>query len=446
MAPSSEAGGMDRLNRRDLLGAGMAAGAAAWTLAGRAEAATQLRSPLSAGAAPTDRDYWRGIAAQYDLPPDVVQLENGNWGMMARPVVKAYERKIEMVNTATSLYSRRGFGPDFTKVRDRAARMMGVATDEIAFTRGATEALETLIGGYNRLRPGDQILYSDLDYDSTQAGFRWLARKRGVELVTFQIPEPATWQGLIDAYARVLDQHPKVRLMLLTHVGHRTGLVMPVREIIALAKARGVDVILDSAHAWGQLDFDVGALGADFVGLTCQKWMGAPIGVGIMYVRKERLDTIDVNIGVEGEEGPDSINRRIHTGTSNYAAFLAAGDAFDFHEAIGAKPKEARLRYLRDRWAETFRDDAVIEILTPSDPRLTGALTSFRLRGQTSVAQNKALAAELLDRFRIFTVQRDGVASGSCVRVTPGIFTSEDDVDRLIAALKIVSREGKLRA
>ena len=106
MAPSSEAGGMDRLNRRDLLGAGMAAGAAAWTLAGRAEAATQPRSPLSAGAAPTDRDYWRGIAAQYDLPPDVVQLENGNWGMMARPVVKAYERKIEMVNTATSLPCR----------------------------------------------------------------------------------------------------------------------------------------------------------------------------------------------------------------------------------------------------------------------------------------------------------------------------------------------------
>jgi len=441
---------MDKLSRRALIGAGVAA--TAWVAAGEAGAATAaapapmplappMPQPPAGGAAVDDRAYWRGIAAQYDLPPDIVQLENGNWGAMARPVVQAYARKIEMVNTATSFYSRRGAGADFVRIRDRAAKIMGVDTDEIVFTRGATESLETLIGGYNRLRPGDQILYNDLDYDSTQAGFRWLAKHRGVELVTFAMPEPATYQGIIDAYARALEAHPKVRLMLLTHVGHRTGLVMPVKEIAALAKAHGVDVILDSAHAWGQLDFEVGALGVDFVGLTCQKWMGAPLGVGIMYVRKSRLDAIDVNIGEEGEEGPDGINRRVHTGTSNFAGFLAVEDAFDFHEGIGIKAKEARLRHLRDRWAEAFRNDPQIEILTPTDPRLTCAITSFRLRGRTSVAQNKALAAELLDRFRIFTVQRDGIASGSCVRVTPGVFTSEDDVDRLVAALKIVSRE-----
>jgi selenocysteine lyase/cysteine desulfurase len=215
---------------------------------------------------------------------------------------------------------------------------------------------------------------------------------------------------------------------------------MPVKEIVALAKARGVDVILDSAHAWGQLDFDLASLGADFVGLTCQKWIGAPIGVGIVYIRKGRLDAIDTSMGTEGEAG-GGIDRRIHTGTSNYAGFLAVADALDFHEGIGIRAKEARLRYLRDRWAEAFRDDKRIEILTPSDPRLTCALTSFRLRGETSVAQNKALAARLFDRFRIFTVDRDGAASGSCVRVTPGVFTAEGDVDRLVAALKIMSRE-----
>lgn len=412
-----------------------AAAAGAWASAAKGRASA-LPSP---GAPPADEAYWRGIAGLYDLPSGVIQLENGNWGMMARPVAQAYERRTGMVNTATSLYARGQAGPDILAVRQRVAAMLGVQPDEIAFTRGATESLLTLIGGYNRLRPGDEILFADLDYDSMQAGFRWLQGKRGVGLVTFAIPEPATHQGLIDAYARMLDAHPKIRLMLLTHVGHRTGLVMPVQAIMALAKARGVDVILDSAHAWGQLDFDLGALGADFAGLTCQKWIGSPMGVGLVYIRKDRLDAIDPAIGAEEGGG---ILSRVHTGTANIAAFLALADALDFHEAIGIRAKEARLRHLRDRWAEHFRDDARIEILTPSDPRLTCALTSFRLPGRTSAADNKALAARLFDRFGIFTVHREGVANGACVRVTPGLFTGTDEIDRLVAALEVLVRGG----
>jgi isopenicillin-N epimerase len=417
---------MGGFSRREMIGA-MSAGAA---LGGGAAQAV-----VPPGAAPTDTAYWRGIAAHYDLPPGVIQLENGNWGMMARPVAEAYVRKLEMVNSATSLYSRGAFVPDLMALRNRVAAMLRVEPDEIGFTRGATESLMTLIGGYNRLRPGDQILSADLDYDSMQAGFRWLRDRRGVELIHFAIPEPATHQGLIDAYAAMLEAHPKIRLMLLTHVGHRTGLVMPVKEIVALARARGVDVILDSAHAWGQLDFDLASLDADFVGLTCQKWIGAPLGVGLLYIRKSRLDAIDPAMGSEGGAAEGTASR-IHTGTANYAGFLALADALDFHEAIGIRAKEARLRYLRDRWAETVRDDPKIEVLTPADPRLTCALTSFRLRGVTGSAQNKALAARLFAQFRIFTVHRDGVAKGSCVRVTPGVFTSTDDVDRLVAAMR----------
>jgi selenocysteine lyase/cysteine desulfurase len=413
------------------------AAAGAWAVAAKG-GAPALPSP---GGLPGDEAYWRGIAGQYDLPPGVIQLENGNWGMMACPVAQAYERRTEMVNSATSLYSRSQAGPDIMAVRGRAAAMLGVQPDELAFTRGATESLLTLIGGYNRLRPGDEILFADLDYDSMQAGFRWLKDKRGVGLVTFAIPEPATYQGLIDAYARMLDAHPKIRLMLLTHVGHRTGLVMPVKDILALAKSRGVDVILDSAHAWGQLDFDLGALGADFVGLTCQKWIGAPMGVGLVYIRKDRLDAIDPAMGAE-DDGRGGILSRVHTGTANFAAFLALADALDFHEAIGIRAKEARLRHLRDRWAEHFRDDARIEILTPSDPRLTCALTAFRLPGRISSVDNKALAARLFEQSRIFTVPRDGVAKGACVRVTPGLFTGTDEIDHLIAALGVLLRTG----
>jgi isopenicillin-N epimerase len=198
-------------------------------------------------------------------------------------------------------------------------------------------------------------------------------------------------------------------------------------------------VIVDSAHAWGQLDFKVGDLGADFVGFTCQKWIGAPLGVGVAYIKRDRLEAIDLSMG-EDPGGRDTTQQRIHTGTTDMAALLTVGDALDFHQRIGARAKEARLRHLRDRWAEQVRGQVGIEVLTPSDPRMTCALTSFRLAGRTSGADNRALAKRLLDQFGIFTVDRDGPAQGACIRVTPGIFTSVDDVDRLVGALRTIGR------
>lgn len=427
------------LDRRALMAGAMTAGIAGTFLPASAGAATSLaRADIRAD----DNAYWAKVAAQFDVTPDVVQLENGNWGSMARPVEQAYQRHLHKVNSANSFYARRGLWGDLMPVRARAAALLGVAPEEIAFTRGATEALQTLIAGYNRLRPGDQVLYSDLDYDSTQAAFRWLKQRRGADLVTIAVPEPATYQSPIDTYAAALDAHPKVRLILLTHVGHRTGLVMPVKEIIALARSRGVDVILDSAHAWGQLDFKLDEIGSDFTGLTCQKWIGAPMGVGLVHIRRGRLDAIDPNMSEVGN-ADHGTSSRVHTGTPGYAGYLALDDALAFHETIGTPAKEARLRHLRNRWAETLRGHPGLEILTPSDPRLTCALTSFRLRGRTSVKDNMALAATLLDRFGIFTVHREGIASGACVRVTPAIFTSEEDIDRLVTALKILASEAR---
>ena len=418
---------MNNLDRRDLIAAG-----GALLLADPAEAAL----PEAARATPQDMGYWRKVAAQFDVTRDIVQLENGMWGMMAKPVAQAYQRNTERVNRLNSFYARRSYDADLGKVRAHAARDLGVSPEELAFTRGATEALMTLIGGYNRLRPGDGILYADLDYDSTQASFRWLKAHRGVDVVAITLPEPATRQTLIDAYDRALAANPHVRLMLVTQVSHRTGLVLPVAEIVSLARTRGVDVIVDAAHAWGQLDFKLPDLKADFVALTCQKWIGAPVGTGLIYVRRERIGDLDTAIG-NGAEASDDIGRKIHTGTSNFAAFLALDDALTFHEKIGARAKEMRVRHLRDRWAEELRGR--VEILTPSDPRLTCGITSFRLKGQTSAAQNDALVETLLQRFKIFTVARGGVASGSCIRVTAAIFTSESDIDQLVAALKILA-------
>jgi selenocysteine lyase/cysteine desulfurase len=377
---------------------------------------------------------WQTIAAQYDVSRTVVQLENGNFGTMARPVYAAYRTYLERITREGSFYARRQAGPDLMAVRAKTAAVLAVSPDEIILTRGATEALQVLITGY-RLKEGDAILIADLDYDATQAAFQGLAKRRGVRLVSIALPEPATYQGLIDAYEAALKANPAIRLMMLTHVSHRTGLVLPVKEIVTMARARGVDAVVDAAHSWGQLDFTLPDLGADFVGFTCHKWIGAPLGTGVCYIRKERLDAIVPAL----EEIGSGIDGKLHTGTTNFAATLAVKDALDFHLSLGAKAKEARLRSLRDRWAEALRDHPGLEILTPDDARLTCGITSFRLKGKTGIEENRGVAAELLNRFNIFTVERPGAAKGACVRVTPALFTRESEIDALIDALKAMA-------
>ena len=399
-------------------------------------AAMQMIPGIAAAATSLARDeaHWAQIAGQDDVTRDVIQLENGNWGMMAKPVLAAYETAIARVNRDTSYYARRGMGADLRGVRARVAAFAGLRPDELVFTRNATEALKALIAGYNRLKPGDALLIADLDYDSMQAAMAARARQSGAELVRIALPEPATHQALIDAYSAAFDAHPRMRLALVTHVSHRTGLVLPVREIVALARARGIDVIVDAAHSWGQIDFTLAEIGADFIGVNLHKWIGAPLGVGAMVLRRDRLDAIDPDPGDEGDHG-DSIDARIHTGTPDYAALLTVPAALDFQASIGGPAREARLRALRDHWAEGLRDLDGLQVLTPADPRLHVGITSFRVRGRTSVEDNIAVARALLDDHRIFAVHRAGVAAGACVRITPALFNSMADMEALRRAL-----------
>lgn len=378
--------------------------------------------------------YWAGIAAAYDRPSDVIQLENGNWGAMPRPVLRAYQETVARVNRDTSLYARRGMIRDVIAARADVAAELGVPPEEIAFTRNATEALKALILGYNRLERGDAVLYADLDYDSMQACMESLATRRGARVCRIALPEPATRANVIDAYERVIRAEPRLRLILLTHLSHRTGLVLPVREIAAMAKANGIDVIVDAAHSWQQLDFTLPDLDCDFVGLNGHKWLGAPLGVGMIHIRGGALARIDRDPAETGG-GADMLRSRIHTGTLDYAAQLSVPAALAFQRSIGRERRAARLRWLRDRWVAKARRIAGIEILTPDDPALHGGITSFRVRGITATNGNMALAGRLFDRHRIFTVHRDGPARGACVRVAPSLFTQPSDVDALAHAL-----------
>lgn len=396
-------------------------------------AALPFAAPAIAAAA--EADDWERIARDYDVTREVIQLEHGNWGMMARPVLAHYRATVERVNRDTSYYARRTMPGDVEAARALLATAMGVGLDEIAFTRNATEAMKALILQYDRLEPGDAVLYADLDYDSMQASMDSLAARRGVKVVKIASPEPATRQALIDTYAAAFDAHPKLKLILLTHVSHRTGLVLPVAEIAAMAKARGIDAVVDAAHGVGQLDIVLPDLGADFVGINLHKWIGAPLGVGAIHIRRDRLAAIAPD-PVENPAATD-IRARVHTGTVDYAAQLSVPAALAFQQAIGGARREARLKALRDRWVHAVRDLPQVEILTPDG--LHGAITAFRLRGRTSHADNVALAKALLDQHRIFTVHRDGLASGSCVRVTPALATRMAEMDALAAAIRALA-------
>lgn len=419
-------------------------------LTAAAVAGGALASPLRAGAGQTpqvtrpsadpatlaaDEDHWRRVAAQYRVTDKVINLEAGYWGMMSIPVHEAYLGHVDRVNRESSFYARKSYNADLAAVRARVARFLGVGADEIAFTRSATESLQLLIGGYNRLKPGDAVLYADLDYPAMQNAMQWLAERRGVRVIRIALPEPASRAGVIETYDAALRANPGIRLVLLTHLNNKTGLILPVKALTELARSRGADVIVDAAHSIGQTTATIADMGCDFAGFNLHKWIGAPLGVAVMYIKKDRLDAID-RMMADQDAPAASINSRVHTGTTNFAAFLTIPAALDFHDAVGPAHKAARIRYLRDRWVSRVRGAAAIDVLTPDDPEMVAGITSFRLRGRSSRVDTDRTVDELLTKYGIFTARRTGLERGDCIRVTPALYTTFEDVDRLARALK----------
>jgi isopenicillin-N epimerase len=402
-----------------------------------------LPAPLSGSLEQVAQDetYWSRVAAQYSVTDAVINLEAGYFGIMAAPVLAAYHQHLDRVNRENSYFARRAYAPIMREAREAVAQFVGAKPAEITLSRGATEALQALITQYRGVAAGDTVMYADLDYNAMQWAMNALAASRGAQVATLAIPEPATRENILEAYRQALEAHPRTKLLLLTHCNNKTGLIIPVQEITALAKARGADVVVDAAHSFGQVPLSMDALGADFVGLNLHKWIGAPVGAGAMYIREGRLDAID-RMHADEAFPTTRIESRLHTGTTNFATVMAIPDAIAFQRSIGIPQKAARLRYLRDRWVHAVRTVPGVQILTPDDPALVGAITSFRLHGRGTRAANEAAAQTLHDEFGIFTFQRTGLANGDCVRVTPTLFNTPAQLDKLAAALQTMAARG----
>lgn len=380
-----------------------------------------------------DEAFWQTFADRYDRHPGPVNLENGYFGRMSRTVVEEYQRNIELINNSNSIYVRQRFEQhDSLDIRAQLAELIGVRAQSVAFTHNATAGLQSLIRNYNRLQPGDQVLICDLEYDTVKGAMRWLAKHRGVEVIEIEHAHPATFDSLLATYREAFIRYPKLKLMALTHVTHRTGLVMPVQAIASLAKEHGVDIILDGAHALGQIEFDLEALGIAFAGYNLHKWIGSPLTLGFIYIAPQRLADIDPDMG-EMHFSAGDIRSRTPYSTPNIPALMTLPLVFEEHRALGgAAAKGARVNYLRNLWVSAVRNLPGIEVTTPDDPRLYCGITSLRF---TRHADQQAMVERLLNDYNLFTVVRNGAACGPCIRVTPSLTTTAAEIQSLIQAL-----------
>ena len=382
--------------------------------------------------------HWHAIAQRYELEPGPINLENGYFGRMSRAVQAQYLEHVAFINRSNSLYVRQRFEQgENVEIRQQLAGLIDADPEAIAFTRNATEALQSLIRNYNSLQPGDQVLISDLEYDTVKGAMRWLAGVRGVEVVELAHAHPASFDSLVQTYRNAFVQYPRLKLMALTHVTHRTGLVMPVAAIAKAAREHGVDVILDGAHALGQIDFNLAELGIQFAGFNLHKWIGAPLTLGFLYIAPERLADIDPDMG-EFHYPASDVRARTSYSTPNFPALMTLPLVLEEHRNLGGSAaKGARVNYLRDRWVSQVRGLPGIEVLTPDDPRLYCAITAFKFTGRDQTA----MADRLLKEYDLFTTTRTGAAFGTYIRVTPGLVTSAADIDVLVNAITELSTD-----
>jgi selenocysteine lyase/cysteine desulfurase len=375
-----------------------------------------------------DDAFWTALRGKYRLTPEYINLENGYYSMQAEPVLEAFIRHVRDINVQASRYMRTRQPDDKLRVRTRLATLAGVAPEELIITRNTTESLDTIISGYD-WKPGDEAVMAEQDYGAMLDMFKLQARRRGLVNRVVSLPlDPQSDDEIVQLYANAIT--PKTRLLMIGHMVNITGHILPVRKVADMAHARGVDVMVDGAHAFAQLVFTIPDLGCDYYGASLHKWLGTPLGAGILYVRQDRIPGL-WPIYADASMADTDIRKLNHTGTHPVHTDLGIDDAIDFHETIGAERKEARLRFLQRYWSDKVRGTPNINLNTPNDPTRSCAIANVGIAGMKPAA----LATTLFDRYKVWTVAID-TANVHGVRVTPQLFTTTKDLDVLVRALK----------
>ena len=385
------------------------------------------RATASASDVDGQRDFWSGIRNQFRLTTDYINLENGFYCFQPEPVLQAYLSHVRDINIEASHYMRTRKERDKIRVRARLAAFGGCEVEELALTRNTTESLDTVINGID-WKSGDEAVMARQDYGAMLDTFNVQAQRHGVVNRLVDIPlHPASDTEIVDLYAAALTA--RTRLLMIPHMVNITGQILPVRAICDMAHARGVPVMVDGAHTFAQIDFRIEDLHCDYFGASLHKWLSAPLGAGILYVRRDRIATLWPVFG-DDTVPHDDIRKLNHTGTHPAHTDLTIDAAIDFHERIGTARKEARLRYLQRYWTNQVRLHPNVVVNTPESAQRACAIANVGIRGVPPAE----LARRLLDEFRIFTVAIDG-AGVRGVRVTPQVYTTTAELEALVHAI-----------
>lgn len=377
-----------------------------------------------------DEDFWTELRARYALVPDYINLESGYFSMQAQPVLDAFVGHVQRLNREHSRYMRTRAVSDKARVQAKVAAIAGCGTDELILTRNTTESMDTVISGYD-WAAGDEAVMATCDYGAMLDHFAQMARRHGIVNRVIDTPlHTLSDDEIVGLYDKAIT--PRTKLLMVCHIVNITGQVLPVQRIAAAARAKGVPVLVDGAHAFAQLDFRIPDLGVDYYGASLHKWLGTPIGAGMLYVRKDRVRDLWPLYGDAGFPD-DNIRKLNHTGTHPCHTDLAIADAIAFHEQIGIQRKEARLRWLQEYWTSRVRGVPRISLNTPTGAERTCAIANVGIEGMPPAT----LAKRLFDDYRIWTVAIDRKAAGvHGTRVTPHLFTTTAELDALVKALK----------
>jgi len=375
----------------------------------------------------SDEDYWSGIQRAFTVNPNIIILNNGGVSPSPLVVQQAVERYNQLSNEGPSYYMWRILDMGREPLREKLANLAGASPDEIAVNRNATEALNTIIYGLD-LKRGDEVIGTKQDYPHMIQAYRQRAAREGIvyKQLSFEFPIEDDEQ-IVKAFENAIT--PKTKLLHVTHMINWVGQIMPVRKICDMAHTKGVEVIVDGAHSFGLLDFKIPDLHCDYFGTSLHKFLSAPIGSGMMWIKKEKIAKVWPLLCDDNPHSGD-VRKFENLGTRSFPIEQGIGEAINFHEGIGSKRKEERIRYLKNYWASRVQHIPKVKLHTSLKPEYSCAICGVTVDGMTPIELDNALFTE----YKIHTV---GIVweNISCVRVTPHVYTTLNDLDKLVKAI-----------
>src|SRR6266403_469133 len=389
---------------------------------------------LSPEQAAMDEDFWFEIQKAFTVTRGIINLNNGGVSPSPRIVTEALVRYIWEQEDATAYTMWQILEPQSETIRTGLAELFGCDREEIAITRNASESLEILLMGMD-FKPGDEILTTTQDYPRMLTTLRQREKREGLVLKLIQIPvPPKNLNDIASLFEKGITNRTK--LILMSHQINLTGQITPVKAVCDMARAKGIETIVDGAHSFGQFDFKQKDLGCDYFGTSLHKWLYAPKGTGMLYVKREKIEKLWPLMAAESKQAGD-IRKFEEIGTHSAAPKLAIGEAMLFHNGIGGKRKEARLRFLSRYWMNHLKDVPKIRFNTSFDPAQSCAIANVHIEGTNP----SAVGSYLFSKHHIFTTpivheEFQGI------RITPNVFTTLGELDRFCDVMDGIARKG----